>query len=87
MHRNIAVAFLGMAMTAGVGLVAGWAIGDLTRRYRHGVEQLDELRRQPQRACSAAPTPERQLREIRGVPNDVHKMVRGVTETLGKQPS
>lgn len=87
MNRQIAVAFLGMATTAGAGLIAGWAIGDLTRRYRHGVEQLDQLRRQLERASSAAPTPERQIREMRSVLNDLHKMVHGVTKTLGKQPS
>jgi hypothetical protein len=30
---------------------------------------------------------ERQLREMRGVLNDLHKMVRGVTKGLEKRPS
>lgn len=44
MNRNMAITFLGMAMTAGVGVIAGWAIGDLARRYRHGLEQFEALR-------------------------------------------
>jgi hypothetical protein len=78
---------LGMLMMAGVGLGAGWAIGDLTRRYRHGVEQLDALRRQLPQPYSAVLFQQRQLREIRGVLNDLHKMVRGVTKSLEKRPS
>ena len=76
---------LGMLMM--VGLAAGWAIGDLLRRYRQGVEQLDDLRRQLPQPYTAVLFQQRQLREIRGVLNDVHKMVCGVTKTLGKQPS
>jgi hypothetical protein len=76
---------LGMLMMAGVG--AGWAIGDLMRRYRQGVEQLDALRRQLPQPYSAVLFQQRQLREIRGVLNDLHKMVRGVTKGLEKRPS
>src|SRR5579875_1534433 len=54
----------------------GWAIGDLMRRYRHGVEQLDTLRRQLPQPYSAVLFQQRQLREIRAVLNDLHKMVR-----------
>jgi hypothetical protein len=78
---------LGMLMMAGIGLGAGWAIGDLTRRYRQGVEQLDALRRQLPQPYSAVLFQQRQLREIRGVLNDLHKMVRGVTKGVGKQAS
>jgi hypothetical protein len=84
---NHHAALFGMLMTAAVGLAAGWAIGDLMRRYRQGVEQLDALRRQLPQPYTAALFQQRQLREIRGVLNDVHKMVCGVTKTPGKQPS
>jgi hypothetical protein len=84
---NHHAALFGMPMMAAVGLGAGWAIGDLTRRYRQGVEQLDALRRQLPQPYTAVLFQQRQLREIRGVLNDVHKMVCGVTKTLGKQPS
>jgi hypothetical protein len=87
MNQHIGVTFLGMAMTTGVGLIAGWAIGDLIRRYRQGVEQLDALRRQLPQPYSALLFQERQLREIRGVLNDLHKMIRAVTKGLEKRPS
>ncbi len=77
----------GSLLTGGVGLLAGWAVGDLMRRYRQGVEQLDALRRQLPQPYSALLFQERQLREIRGVLNDLHKMVRAVTKGLEKQPS
>ena len=84
---NHHTALLGMLMAAGVGLAAGWALGDLIRRYRQGVEQLDALRRQLPQPYSAVMFQQRQPREIRGVLNDLHKMVRGVTKGLGKPPS
>lgn len=87
MNRNMTITFLGMAMTAGVGVIAGWAIGDLTRRHRHGLEQFEALRHQLQQHRATAPFPERQLREMRGDLNDLHKMVRAVTKTLEKRPS
>jgi len=80
-------ALLGAGLTTAVGLVAGWALGDLVRRYRHGVEQLDTLRRQLPQPYSAVLFQQRQLREIRGVLNDLHKMVRGVTKSLENHPS
>jgi len=76
---------LGMLMMVGLG--AGWAIGDLMRRYRQGVEQLDALRRHLPQPYAAVLFQERQLREMRGVLNDLHKMVRGVTKGLEKRPS
>jgi hypothetical protein len=74
-------------MAAGTGLVTGWAIGDLVRRYRQGVEQLDTLRRQLPQPYSAVLFQERQLREMRSVLNDAHKMLRTVTKGLEKHPS
>jgi hypothetical protein len=77
----------GTLLTGAVGAVAGWAAGDLTRRYCHGVEQLDALRRQLPQPYTAILFQERQLRQIRGVLNDVHKMVRAVTKDLQKPAS
>jgi hypothetical protein len=87
MNHSIALTFIGMLMTAAVGLIAGWAIGDLTRRYRHGIEQLDALRRQFSQPHSAALFQQRQLREIRGILHDLHKMLRAVSKGLEKRPS
>jgi hypothetical protein len=73
LNHSTAVLF-GALLTALVGLAAGWAIGDLVRRYRHGVEQLDALRQQLPQPYAAVLFQERQLREIRGVLNDLHKI-------------
>jgi hypothetical protein len=73
-------------MAAGTGLVAGWAIGDLLRRYRQGVEQLDALRRQLPQPYFAVLFQERQLREMRSVINDAHKHILAVSKGLEKQP-
>ena len=54
-------------MTTGVGLIAGWAIRYLTRRYRHGVQQLTISVVRLQRCGSTPPPLERQLRETRGI--------------------
>ena len=87
MNNHTTAALIGILLAAGLGLVAGWAIGDLTRRYRQGVQQLDALRRQLPQPYSAVLFQERQLKEIRGVLNDAHKMLVAVTKALGKQPS
>jgi hypothetical protein len=73
-------------LMAGTGLVAGWAIGDMVRRYRQGVEQLDNLRRQLPKPYSAVLFQERQLREMRSVLNDAHKHILAVSKGLEKQP-
>jgi len=87
MTNYTTAALFGMLTAAGVGLAAGWAIGDLSRRYRQRVEQLDTLRRQLPQPYSTVLFQERQLKEIRGVLNDAHKMLVAVTKALGKQPS
>ncbi len=78
---------LGTLLAGAGGTIAGWALGDLTRRYRHGVEQLDALQRQLPQPYSAVLFQQRQLRELRGVVNDIHRLVRDVTKTLEKRPS
>lgn len=68
-------ALIGMLLAAGVGVAAGWAIGDLTRRYRQGVQQLDALRRQLPQPYSAVLFQERQLKEIRAA---IHRVIASV---------
>jgi hypothetical protein len=57
------------------------------RRYRQGLEQLDTLRRQLPQPYSTLLFQQRQLREIRGELNDLHKMVRAVSKGLEKRPA
>jgi hypothetical protein len=61
--------------------------GGLVRRYRQGVEQLDALRQRLPQSYSTLLFQQRQLREIRGVLNDLHKMMRAVSKSLEKRPS
>ena len=77
----------GTVMMAVVGVAVGFAIGDLVRRYRQNVEHLDAFRRQLPQPYSAVLYQQRQLREIRGILNDLHKMVRTVSKGLEKRPS
>ena len=67
MNNHTAAVLFGMLMSAAIGLIGGWAIGDLVRRYRQGAEQLDVLRRQLPHPYSAVLFQERQLRELRGI--------------------
>ena len=87
MNNHSAAALFGILMSAGIGLIGGWAIGDLVRRYRQGTEQLNALRRQLPQPYSAVLFQQRQLKELRGVVNDVHRMVRAVTKSLENRPS
>jgi hypothetical protein len=86
MNNHTAAALFGILMSAAIGLIGGWAIGDLVRRYRQGAEQLDALRRQLPQPYSAVLLQQRQLRELRGVVNDIHRMVLAVSKGLEKQP-
>ena len=87
MNNHTAAALFGVLMSAAVGLIGGWAIGDLVRRYRQGAEQLDALRRQLPQPYSTVLFQEHQLRELRGVVNDTHRMIRAVTKSLENRPS
>jgi hypothetical protein len=74
---------LGTLMAAGTGLVAGWAIGDLMRRYWQGVEQLDTLRRQlpqPYSAVSGAPAPG-DARRAQRCPQDAPRVTKSPRKT------
>ena len=85
-HHTTAMLF-GILLAAALGLVAGWAIGDLTRRYRQGVRELDSLRRQMPEPYSAVLFQQRQLHEIRSVLNDAHRLIHAVSKSLEKRPS
>ena len=85
--NNHTAALFGIVMSASIGLIGGWAIGDLVRRFRQGAEELDALRRHLPQPYSAVLFQQRQLKELRGVLNDVHRMLRAVTKSLEKHPS
>ena len=82
MNNHTAAVLFGNLMSAAIGLIGGWAIGDLVRRYRQGAEQLDALRRQLLSLNPLWVFQQRQLKELRGVVNDV----RAATKSLEKPP-
>jgi hypothetical protein len=87
MTNHTTAALLGILTAAGIGLIGGFAFGDLMRRYRQGTEQLDALRRQLPQPYSAVIFQRRQLKELRGVLSDIHKMLRAVSKGLEKPAS
>jgi hypothetical protein len=87
MNDHTTAVLFGILLATALDLVAGWAIGDLTRRYRQGVRELDSLRRQLPEPYSAVLFQQRQLREIRSVLNDAHRLIHAVSKGLEKRPS
>jgi hypothetical protein len=67
-----------------LGLMLGWVLGDEVRRRMNAEEKVDELRDRLESAAQETPVQNRQLKEMRGVLNDIHKLVRGVTKALEK---
>jgi hypothetical protein len=86
MTNHATAALFGILTAGGIGLIGGCAIGDLMRTYRQGAEQLDALRRQLPQPYSAVLFQQRQLRELRGVVNDIHRMVRAITKPSKNRP-
>jgi hypothetical protein len=66
------------------GLMLGWVLGDEVRRRMNAEEKVDELRDRLESAAPETPAQRRQLKEMRGILNDLHKMVLGVSKTLEK---
>ena len=71
-------------LSVGLGLMLGWICGDEVRRRKNAEAKAEDLHLHPEQAASQAPTPERQLREIRKVLNDTHKQITAVSKALKK---
>jgi hypothetical protein len=69
------------------GFVIGWALGDEVRRRRNAEEKVDELRDRLESAAEAVPAQNRQLKEMRSVLNDAHRLIHAVSKSLEKRPS
>lgn len=74
-------------MFAAFGLMVGCALGDEMRRRHCAEEKVEELRERLASACSTKPPQDRQLREIRSVLNDAHRLIHAVSKGLEKRPS
>jgi hypothetical protein len=74
-----------MLVFIALGLMFGMALGDEVRRRKNAEEQVEDLRAQLKR--TPVPLQERQLREMRSILNDAHKLIHAVSKGLGKQAS
>jgi hypothetical protein len=76
-----------MLLSAAFGFLIGDAFGDSTR-HRKCLEQAnDNLRDRLDEARAGAGPIHRQLKQQRGILNDIHKQVTAVTKALQKRPS
>ena len=76
-----------MMLFAAFGFIAGDAFGD-SRRHRKCLEQANEqLRDELERAAAREEPLLRELKQQRGIINDIHKRVLAVTKGLQKHPS
>ena len=76
-----------MLMSAAFGFIIGDAFGD-SRRHRKCLEQdKDDLRDRLEEAHAGGEPVYRQLKQQRGVLNDIYKQMVAVTKALQKRPS
>ena len=73
-----------MFLSACLGFVIGWVCGEQVARRQNAEEMVEDLHQRLEEARSESLTPERQLKEIRGVLNDVHKHILVVSKGLRK---
>jgi len=78
---------LGALLFASFGFMIGWALGDEVRRRRNAEDQVDELREQLTSACRETPVQTHQLKEMRSVLNDAHRLIHAVSKSLQKRSS
>lgn len=86
MNEAIASIPLWMLLMAAFGFIIGWSLGEEIARRRAAEERVDELREQLAAADPAIPSQDRQLKEIRRVLNDVHRLIHAVSKGLEKRP-
>jgi hypothetical protein len=74
----------GMFMALCLGFMVGWVCGEEVYRRRNAEAMVEDLSERLEQASSEAPTQHRQLKEMRGVLNDVHKHILAVSKALRK---
>ena len=85
--ESAAVLPIWMLFSAAFGFLIGDAFGDSVR-HRKCLEQAnDDLRERLDEARAGGEPVHRQLRQQRGILNDIHKQVTAVTKGLQKRPS
>ena len=79
--------FLGMLMSAAFGFIIGDAFGDSTRHRKRLEQDNDDLRDELKKARANEEPLHLQLKQQRGVINDIHRRVVAVSKGLEKRPS
>jgi uncharacterized membrane protein YccC len=87
MTENEALIPLWLLLMVSFGFMIGWALGDEVRRRKNAEDQVDDLRERLASACRALPAQDHQLKEMRGVLNDAHRLIHAVSKSLEKPPS
>ena len=78
---------ISMLLSAAFGFIIGDAFGD-SRRHRKCLEQVnDDLRDELEKARANEKPLQRQLKQQRGIINDIHKKILAVSKGLEKRPS
>jgi hypothetical protein len=78
---------MSMLLIAAFGFIVGDAFGDSTR-HRKCLQQInDDLRDELEKARAFGEPLYRELKQQRGVINDIHKRLTAVTKALEKRPS
>lgn len=76
-----------MLMSAAFGFMIGDALGDSRRRRKCLEQDNEDLRDRLDEAHAGGEPVYRQLKQQRGILNDIHKNVTAVSKALEKRPS
>ena len=78
---------LWMLLSAAFGFLAGDAFGDSTRHRKCLQEINEDLRDELEKARAFEEPLHQELKQQRGIINDIHKRLAAVTKALEKHPS
>ena len=86
MALNTADILFWVLLFTSFGFFIGWVLGDQVCRCRNAEEQVEELRERLEEACSQKQDQDLELKQMRSVLNDTHRLVHAVSKGLEKQP-
>ena len=85
--ESAAVLPMWMLLSAAFGFIIGDAFGDNFRHRKYLEQSNEDLRDELEKARIDREPLRKELRQQRGVINDIHKQVTAVTKALQKRPS
>ncbi len=86
MTENIAGILTYMLIVAAFAFIIGWRCGEQLCCRRSAETEVEQMRVRLEQASSNPQTLDRQLKQIRSIPNDLHKLVLTVSKAL-KNPA